>query len=77
MLKYQNVRVTFLGRATIPCSSMVEQEAVNFKVRGSNPRGGAKILASESIFRSLRYYMASVGFEQLFLRWNRFSQPLI
>lgn len=31
----------------IPCSSMAEQEAVNFKVVGSNPTGGATFRLSE------------------------------
>ena len=27
----------------IPCSSMVEQDPVKIKVRGPNPRGGARV----------------------------------
>ena len=30
---------------------MVEQEAVNFKVRGSNPRGGAKLYVASLLPR--------------------------
>ena len=31
---------------------MVEQEAVNFKVRGSNPRGGAKLYVQRLLPRT-------------------------
>ncbi len=42
--------VSYTCDFVFPRSSTVEQEAVNFKVRGSNPREGAKLQNYYSIF---------------------------
>ena len=42
--------VKFLRTLTIPCGAMVARLAVNEKVRGSNPRGGAELVLIDPIF---------------------------